>query len=57
VRVSTREAVVGADPEKLKFSMAHRGCDLNEREHSARTVLARLEAGLAKRFLELQKGR
>lgn len=57
VRVSTREAVVGADPAALKRSMVDRCCDLGERERCARTVLARLEAGVAKRFLDLQRGR
>jgi F-type H+-transporting ATPase subunit epsilon len=57
VRVSTREAVAGSDPEALKSSMVRRCCETDEHEHCARTVLARLEAGMAKRFLELQKGR
>jgi F-type H+-transporting ATPase subunit epsilon len=56
VRVSTREAVVGAEPTELKSSMVRRCCDMDEHERCARTVLARLEAGLAKRFLDLQKG-
>jgi F-type H+-transporting ATPase subunit epsilon len=57
VRVSTREAVAGSDPEALKASMVRRSCETDEHEHCARAVLARLEAGMAKRFLELQKGR
>jgi F-type H+-transporting ATPase subunit epsilon len=57
VRVSTREAVAGSDPGELKASMVRRSCETDEHEHCARAVLARLEAGMAKRFLELQKGR
>lgn len=57
VRISAREAVVGADPATLKLSMVRRCCHLNEHERCARTVLARLEAGVAKRFIELQRTR
>jgi F-type H+-transporting ATPase subunit epsilon len=57
VRVSTREAVAGSDPEALKSAMVRRSSATDEHEHCARAVLARLEAGMAKRFLELQKGR
>ncbi|MGR8980678.1 MAG: F0F1 ATP synthase subunit epsilon [Gammaproteobacteria bacterium] len=57
VRISTREAVSGKDPTALKRSMVEHSSNLDEHERSARTVLARLEAGVAKRFVELQKGR
>lgn len=57
VRVSTREAVAGNDPTALKRTMVARSGNLDEHERSARTVLARLEAGIAKRFFDLQKGR
>lgn len=56
VSVSTREAVTGSDPETLKLAILDRGHELDEHERSARSVLARLEAGIAKRFLDLQKG-
>ncbi|MCK9607074.1 MAG: F0F1 ATP synthase subunit epsilon [Methylomonas sp.] len=55
VRVSTREAVVGDDPEALKAAMQARGSAHDEHDRYARSVLARLEAGVAKRFLDLQK--
>ncbi len=55
VRISTRDAVVGGDPEALKASMQARGSSHDEHDRRARSVLARLEAGVAKRFLELQK--
>lgn len=54
VRVTTREAVRGDDPAALKRSMVSRRRELDEHERKTRTVLARLEAGVAKRFLELQ---
>jgi len=56
VRISTREAVRGKDPAALKCSIEQRRRELGERERQARSVLARLEAGVAKRFLELQRG-
>lgn len=57
VLVSTREAVAGGDAEALKSSILHRVYRHDEYERDARSVLARLEAGVAKRFLDLQKGR
>lgn len=56
VRVSTREAVRGDDPAALRHSIEQRRRELGERERQARSVLARLEAGVAKRFLELRRG-
>lgn len=55
VRVSTRDAVIGSDPDTLKSAMLARAAAHNEHARNARSVLARLEAGVAKRFLELQK--
>lgn len=55
VRVSTREAVVGTDADALKSAILNRISELDEHERSARSILARLEAGVAKRFLDLQK--
>jgi F-type H+-transporting ATPase subunit epsilon len=57
VRVSTREAVVGDDPDGLRYAILSRASELDQHERSARGVLARLEAGVAKRFFELQKSR
>lgn len=55
VRVSTRDAVIGGDPEVLKSAMQARGSAHDEHDRCARSILARLEAGVAKRFLDLQK--
>lgn len=57
LRVSTHEAVLGDDAEALKAAILGRANRLDEHERSARGVLARLEAGVAKHFLELQKKR
>ncbi|MGR9085612.1 MAG: F0F1 ATP synthase subunit epsilon [Gammaproteobacteria bacterium] len=57
VRISASDAVAGANPAELKPFMRDRLSGFDEHERSARTVLARLEAGVAKRFVELQKGR
>lgn len=57
VRVSTRDAVRGDDPAALHSAILQRIGELDERERQARGVLARLEAGVAKQFLDLQKAR
>lgn len=57
IRVSTREAVLGDDPQVLHSTILQRINELDEHERNARSVLARLEAGVAKQFLGLQKGR
>ncbi|MGR8930963.1 MAG: F0F1 ATP synthase subunit epsilon [Gammaproteobacteria bacterium] len=57
VRVSTRDAVLGDDPKVLHSTILERISELDEHERYARSVLARLEAGVAKQFLGLQKGR
>ncbi len=57
VRVSTRDAVSGDDPARLHAAILQRISELDEHERQARGVLARLEAGVAKQFLDLQKAR
>lgn len=57
VRVSTREAVFGDDADALRATMISRVSRLDQHERSARSVLARLEAGVAKHFLALHKDR
>lgn len=57
VRVSTREAVLGDDADDLEAAILSRNNQVDEHERSARGVLARLEAGVEKHFLELQKKR
>ncbi|MGY6277739.1 F0F1 ATP synthase subunit epsilon [Methylomonas sp. MgM2] len=55
VRVSTREAVLGENPKVLHSTILRRISELDEHERNARSVLARLEAGVAKQFSGLQK--
>jgi len=57
VRVSTRDAVLGDEPKALHTAILDRISELDEHERNARSVLARLEAGVAKQFLGLQKAR
>lgn len=57
VRISTGEAVLGDDPRTLKSAIQARTADLDEHERHARSVLARLEAGVSQHFLALKKGR
>jgi F-type H+-transporting ATPase subunit epsilon len=57
VRVSTPVAVCGDDPEILKQKLLRKEDELDERERNARSALARLEAGVAKRLLDFNKGR
>lgn len=53
VLVSTRRAVRGADLGALQRTIAEQFRVLDEREKAARTVAAKLEANLVRRFMEL----
>lgn len=55
VLVSTRSAVLGDDLDRLRSIVAERFLELDDRERSARSALARLEAGVVRRFIELQE--
>ena len=55
VTVSTRGAVPGEDLETLRQTVRDRYLELDEREKSARSALARLEAGVVRRFIELRE--
>lgn len=57
VRVSTRKAVLGTDLAKLRGIIEREYKTLDERERTARTALARLEAGMVRRFMELEQKR
>ncbi len=54
VLVSTRNAIPGEDLETLRRTVHDRFLELDEREKSARSALARLEAGVVRRFIELR---
>lgn len=55
VRVSTRSAVAGDDLQALRRIVRERYLELDEHEKLARSALARLEAGVVRRFIELQE--
>lgn len=54
VLVSTRNAVRGTDLEKLKNTVEERYLKLDEAERIARSALARLEAGVVRRYNEMR---
>jgi len=55
VQVSTRNAVRGDDLHSLQRAVHAQFLELDDKERSARSVLARLEAGVVRRFVELQE--
>jgi F-type H+-transporting ATPase subunit epsilon len=55
VLVSTRGAVPGDDLHTLRQTVRERYVELGERERVARSAIARLEAGVVRRFIELQE--
>jgi F-type H+-transporting ATPase subunit epsilon len=55
VLVSTRNAVRGTDLAQLKEAILSRGREEDEHEFVARSALARLEAGVIRRFIELEE--
>jgi F-type H+-transporting ATPase subunit epsilon len=55
VLVSTRNAVQGTDLARLKEAILSRDREADEHEFVARTALARLEAGVIRRFIELEE--
>lgn len=57
VLVSTQKAVVGTDLAALRGTIEREFKALDERERTARAALARLEAGMVRRFMELEEQR
>jgi F-type H+-transporting ATPase subunit epsilon len=55
VIVSAHNAIPGEDLEGLRKTVRSTFLELDERERSARSALARLEAGVVRRFIELQE--
>ena len=55
VLVSTRNAIPGDDLDSLQARVRAEFVELDEEERQARSALARLEAGIVRRFLELEK--
>lgn len=55
VLVSTRSAIPGDDLRTLRETVRERYLELDERERLARSAIARLEAGVVRRFIELRE--
>lgn len=55
VLVSTRSAVRGDDLAGLKETVAEQFEQLDETERAARSALARLEAGILRRFVQIEE--
>lgn len=55
VMISVRNAVKGDDLATLRGTVEQEFLELNERERTARAALARLEAGVARRFIQLEE--
>jgi F-type H+-transporting ATPase subunit epsilon len=56
VVLSVRNAIGGANLGKLREAIEQEFLNLDERERSVRSALAKLESGFARRFLEFQHG-
>jgi len=55
VRVATRRAVRGDDLDVLRETVRREFLALSEREREARSAVARLEAGVIRRFIEIEE--
>jgi F-type H+-transporting ATPase subunit epsilon len=55
VTVAVRNAVAGAALGELRQTVAREFLNLDEREKSVRSVLARLESGFIRRFMEVRR--
>lgn len=54
VLVSVRNAIGGTDLEKLHEAVKREFLDLDEQEKNVRSVLAKMESGFVRRFMEFQ---
>ena len=54
VLVSVRNAIGGTDLEKLHDAVQREFLDLDEQEKNVRSVLAKMESGFIRRFMEFQ---
>ena len=55
VLISTRDAITGDDLDALEDQVTNAFLKIDEHERTARTALARLEAGMIRHFLDLEK--
>jgi F-type H+-transporting ATPase subunit epsilon len=54
VLVSVRNAIGGTDLDKLHEAVKHEFLNLDEQEKNVRSVLAKMESGFIRRFMEFQ---
>jgi F-type H+-transporting ATPase subunit epsilon len=55
VLVSVRNAIGGTDLDKLHAAVKQEFLNLDEQERSVRSVLAKMESGFIRRFVELRR--
>jgi F-type H+-transporting ATPase subunit epsilon len=55
VLVSVRNAIGGTDLGRLREAVEREFLNLNEREHSVRSVMAKMESGFIRRLVELHR--
>ena len=56
VLVSVRNAIGGTDLDKLHEAVKQEFLNVDEQEQNVRSVLAKMESGFIRRFMELQHG-
>jgi F-type H+-transporting ATPase subunit epsilon len=56
VLISVRNAIGGTDLDQLHEAVKQEFLELDEQEKSVRTVLAKMESGFIRRFMEFQHG-
>nr|WP_315854417.1 F0F1 ATP synthase subunit epsilon [Frigoriglobus tundricola] len=56
VLVSVRNAIAGTDLDTLHAAVKREFLALNDQEKTVRTVLAKMEGGFVRKFVELQRG-
>jgi len=56
VLISVRNAIGGTDLGKLRAAVEKEFLNLDEREKSVRAVVAKLESGFVRRFMEFRRG-
>jgi len=56
ILVATHDAILGDDLATLERRVAETFLQIDEHERVARSALARLEAGIVRRFIDLERG-
>ncbi|CCE25392.1 F0F1 ATP synthase subunit epsilon [Methylotuvimicrobium alcaliphilum] len=56
VLVSVRNAIGGIELDRLREAVEHEFLELDEHEKNVRSVMAKLESGFVRRFMEYHRG-